>query len=406
VRRWSIVVLLAAAWAPAAHACDIAASVTSGQAPLTVTYTATCDATSYHWSFGDGAAAEGPTVTHTFAAGRFGGALMTDTGAAEPLPVVTSAALTLQAPGAAAYRDAVTLAGTVQPASLRVRLYRGSSFVATVGADTRGRFRTKVRLLGPGPDTARAAGGSSEPATVRVKPLLETRIVGTAAVGRPLTLVARLRPATAGALRVRVGRRTVTGSAVRLKLDTSRPRPLRIRVGSAAAEGFAAVSKTLDVPVVFPELGPGDSGASVRELQQRLAALHYASLGVDGSFDQDTFDAVTAFQKVEGLSRTGRADAALWTRLERATTPRPRYGGGDHVEVDKTRQVLLLVRDGAVATIVPVSTAGIAGYHTPEGRFAVYRKVVGLDDGPLGPLYDPSYCTGGYAIHGSPSVPA
>ena len=141
------------------------------------------------------------------------------------------------------------------------------------------------------------------------------------------------------------------------------------------------------------------------ELQRRLGALHYASLGADGSFGQDTLDAVTAFQKVEGLPRTGRADAAFWTKLARATTPRPRYGGGDHVEVDKTRQVLFLVRKGEVASIVPVSTAGIAGYHTPEGRFAVYRKVAGLDDGPLGPLYDPSYFTGGYAIHGSPSVP-
>jgi peptidoglycan hydrolase-like protein with peptidoglycan-binding domain len=406
VRRWSIVVLLAATWAPAAHACDIAASVTTGQAPLTVTYTATCDSTSYRWSFGDGTAAEGPTVTHTFAPGRFGGALTTDTGAAEQLPVVTSAGLTLSAPGGGVYRGAVTLAGSVQPASLRVRLYRGSSFVAAVGADPRGRFQAKVRLLGPGPYTARAAGGSSTPVTIRVRPLLETRIVGTATVGRPLTLVARLRPAAAGALHVHVGKRTVTGSAVRVKLDTSRPRPLRIRLGSAAADGFTAVSRTLDVPVVFPELGPGDRGASVRELQQQLAALHYASLGVDGSFDQDTFDAVTAFQKVEGLPRTGHADAALWTTLARATTPQPRYGGGDHVEVDKTRQVLFLVRGGEVAAIVPVSTAGIAGYHTPEGRFAVYRKVVGLDDGPLGPLYDPSYFTGGYAIHGSPSVPA
>jgi lipoprotein-anchoring transpeptidase ErfK/SrfK len=55
--------------------------------------------------------------------------------------------------------------------------------------------------------------------------------------------------------------------------------------------------------------------------------------------------------------------------------------------------------------ISPVSTAGIAGYYTPEGRFAIYRKVTGYDTSPLGVLLDPMYFVGGYAIHGNPSVP-
>ncbi len=100
-------------------------------------------------------------------------------------------------------------------------------------------------------------------------------------------------------------------------------------------------------------------------LQQRLAGLGYASLGADGTYGQDTLDAVMAFQKVEGLPRTGHADANLWTRLAHAIVPRPRYGGDDHIEVDKARQVLFLVRAGRVASIVPVSTAGLAGYYTP-----------------------------------------
>jgi peptidoglycan hydrolase-like protein with peptidoglycan-binding domain len=406
VRKGSIAALLAAVWAPAAHACGVAVSQASGPAPLTAVYTATCDSASYQWSFGDGTTAVGQTVTHTFAAGRWGGGLLTDTGAADALPVVTAVGIVLSAPRQGVYRDGVTLSGSVRPASLRIRIYRGASLVTTAAAGAQGHFRTTVRLLGPGPYTARAAGVSSPAATVRVKPLLEARIVGTPTVGEPLTLVARLRPAAAGRLRVRVGKRTAArGSSIRLQLDTSEPRSLRVQVGAVAADGYLAASKTLDVPVVFPELGLGDNGESVRELQRRLTALHYASLGIDGGYGQDTLDAVTAFQKVEGLPRTGRADAALWTKLAQASTPQPRYGGGDHIEVDKTRQVLFAVAGGKVASIVPVSTAGIAGYHTPEGRFAVYRKVAGLDDGPLGPLYDPSYFTGGYAIHGSPSVP-
>jgi lipoprotein-anchoring transpeptidase ErfK/SrfK len=43
---------------------------------------------------------------------------------------------------------------------------------------------------------------------------------------------------------------------------------------------------------------------------------------------------------------------------------------------------------------------------TPTGDFRVYRKVAGVDDGYLGRLYDPAYFRGGFAIHGSTSVPA
>ncbi len=110
---------------------------------------------------------------------------------------------------------------------------------------------------------------------------------------------------------------------------------------------------------------------------------------------------------MQGLERTGAVDVGFWTRLERARVPQARYSEpADHIEVDKTHQVLYLVRGGKIALISPVSTAGIAGYYTPEGRFAIYRKVTGYDRSPLGVLLDPMYFVGGYAIHGNPSVPA
>ncbi len=85
---------------------------------------------------------------------------------------------------------------------------------------------------------------------------------------------------------------------------------------------------------------------------------------------------------------------------------RPRFAQpAFHVEVNKPLQVLYVVRDGEVAQILPVSTAGLPGRFTPVGTFAVYRKVLGNDPSPLGTLFDPSYFTGGYAIHGNPSVP-
>ncbi|HEU4480691.1 MAG TPA: L,D-transpeptidase, partial [Actinomycetota bacterium] len=43
--------------------------------------------------------------------------------------------------------------------------------------------------------------------------------------------------------------------------------------------------------------------------------------------------------------------------------------------------------------------------HTPRGNFVIERKIQGERHSDLGVLYDPNYFVGGYAIHGSPSVP-
>ena len=117
-------------------------------------------------------------------------------------------------------------------------------------------------------------------------------------------------------------------------------------------------------------------------------------------------DAVYAFEKVHGLQRTGVVDARFWRALASPRTALPRFAQpAAHIEVNKGLQVLYVVRAARVGLIVPISTAGVAGTFTPVGRFAVYRKVVGFDPSPLGTLYDPLYFTGGYAIHGNPSVP-
>ena len=106
-----------------------------------------------------------------------------------------------------------------------------------------------------------------------------------------------------------------------------------------------------------------------------------------------------AFQKVNGLPRTGRVESWLWRRLARAGVPRA-LRGGDYIEVDKTRQVLFVVDDGRVAKVVHVST-GATG-NTPLGSWTVYRTVPGWD----WVLWYPMYFKGGFAIHGYPSVPA
>lgn len=406
MRRGALVALAAAAvWAPPAHACDVQATPTLGAAPLKVTFTALCDAGSYSWSFGDGRAGAGPTVTHVFAAGRFDGTL-TAGEETSTLPQVTSVKLGLSAPRTAAYHSAITLAGRVVPGPARVRIYRGRSLVTLTSTGPEGRYRVHVRVLGPGRYTARVLGVSTAEHPVRVRPVLETALVGTATVGKRLTLVAHLRPAKAGTLHVRAGTLSRRGSTLRVRLDTSAGKRIRVTVRSAPAKGWTATARTLSVPVRDPDLALGATGAAVHALEQRLASLHYALAGAaNATFGEDTADAVIAFEKVAGLPRTGKVDATVWKALATATTPAPRYPSGDHVEVDKVHQVLLLVRGGETALVVPVSTAGLPGMFTPDGRFAVYRKVTGWDPSPLGELYDPLYFVAGYAIHGYPSVP-
>jgi peptidoglycan hydrolase-like protein with peptidoglycan-binding domain len=182
-------------------------------------------------------------------------------------------------------------------------------------------------------------------------------------------------------------------------VPTGRARLAHIAVSTAPHKGWAGTSRTLTANVVEPSLEPGSRGPSVRVLEQRLRELHYALQGVDGYYGQDDVEAVLAFQKVNGLARTGRIDRSLWARLMSASTPRARYGG-THVEVDKTRQVLFMVKDGKVDLVVHVST-GATG-NTPLGLWHVYLKVPGWN----GVLWYPSFFLRGFAIHGYPEVPA
>jgi lipoprotein-anchoring transpeptidase ErfK/SrfK len=157
---------------------------------------------------------------------------------------------------------------------------------------------------------------------------------------------------------------------------------------------------------VYPTMEKGDSGPLVAWFERRLAALSYRPGSLDGRFDAATSDAVMAFQKVEGLSRTGVASDAVIRKLISAQTPTPRKNvTGKRVEVDLTRQVLMLIDGGSVQTTIPIAS-GRAGLRTPTGTFSIERKLPYWRKSALGLLYKPAYFHGGYAIHGSYSVPA
>jgi N-acetylmuramoyl-L-alanine amidase len=218
-------------------------------------------------------------------------------------------------------------------------------------------------------------------------------------------------PRDAGRLTVTIERAGQTllnetfGSQVRIHLNSRRLTTYVIRARVEPSEGFTSVVHILRAHVVLPRLSYGASGPAVAGLGSRLRGLHYAT-PFTALFDDRLLEAVYAFEKVQGLARTGLVGPAFWERLANPRIPTPRYANpADHIEIDKTHQVLYLVRSLRIDLIVPVSTAGIPGKFTPAGRFSIYRKVTGFDPSPLGTLFDPMYFTGGYAIHGNPSVP-
>jgi lipoprotein-anchoring transpeptidase ErfK/SrfK len=90
----------------------------------------------------------------------------------------------------------------------------------------------------------------------------------------------------------------------------------------------------------------------------------------------------------------------VWNALSRAGIPKAHFASGDHVEVDKTRQVLFEVRRGRVVRVIHVST-GATG-NTPVGRWHVYWKSPGLNSHGM---YYSLYWLRGFAIHGYASVP-
>ncbi len=155
--------------------------------------------------------------------------------------------------------------------------------------------------------------------------------------------------------------------------------------------------------------------AETRETERRLAELGYWTGAIDGLLDPATRSALIAFQKWEGRPVTGKLTREEIDAIRAATPPKARDLGYAHVEVDIDRQVLLIVNDDNSVRVLHTSTGSgkpfmdlgqMSVAYTPRGRFVVYDKTFGWEDGVLGSVYYANYISGGVAIHGYLSVPA
>ena len=240
---------------------------------------------------------------------------------------------------------------------------RGSTLVAATPVRGDGSFRFPVELAEPGPVPRRVADGQLE-RRHRADPPDPPRVPRRQLRRRRAADASRRRssPAEAGRVRVQVIRsgqvgfdRSFAGGA-RVSLGTH---PIAETVARPADDRAAAGlrqrrARSCRATLRPPNLSSGTTSPAVTELARQLAALHYAVPSFSSTFSDDLVESVWAFQKVQGLDRTGAVDAAFWTSSRTRGSRTARYSEpADHIEVDKTHQVLYIVRGGQIAHDLP-----------------------------------------------------
>ena len=199
---------------------------------------------------------------------------------------------------------------------------------------------------------------------------------------------------------------------------------------SAATSGTAkattaVASKTVSARSAAPAayvppkgtLAEGSSGAAVKALQRRLAALKYDPGAIDGHLGANTVDAIWAFQEINGVKVTGVVDAATKRALVHPKTYKshdPRQNG-NRIEVNQALEVLVLYKKDKISLISHVSTGGGYWYNcgggecqaiTPNGNYRTDDYMSGWVTVPLGAMYNPVFFISTvYAIHGDTYVP-
>jgi L,D-transpeptidase-like protein/putative peptidoglycan binding protein len=284
--------------------------------------------------------------------------------------------------------------------------------LATTATDAAGHFSAAFVPAGGGVLRARVTdtGTASPEQRLAVLPrLVVRRSLGRAFLGarvrvivRPLAYSGRVLVTTHRGGRV-VGRvvRRVRSGRLRVTVPTPGVGRFAVRFRFPAAGGIAARKVWTHVRATARTLSVGSRGPDVRALLRRLAQLHYRVPGISTAFGSAARDSVIAFQKAERLSRSGVVGTATWQALGRARVLRPRRARPAlHIEIDKTRQILMVVRRGEVSAVIPTST-GATG-NTPVGSWRIYWKSPGYN---ASHMYYSMFWLRGFAVHGYASVP-
>jgi hypothetical protein len=163
-----------------------------------------------------------------------------------------------------------------------------------------------------------------------------------------------------------------------------------------------AVARSAKFRIKYPNLGPGDRNSDVKLFNRLLARQgYYTTHGK--RYSSKTGFAVMAFRKVNGMSRSFNASPGIFKKLAAGKGAfHLRYpGAGKHVEVDISKQVMVLAKHRKPQHTFHVST-GAPATPTIRGHYRFYMRQPGFNSHGM---YYSVYFRGGYAIHGYQSVP-
>jgi hypothetical protein len=182
---------------------------------------------------------------------------------------VRAEAVTLLPAPEARYGKPVTFHGSVVPALAGepVALDVGGREVAATVADADGSFRLRLpHALTPGPYEARTPVAASAAVVLGLHPVVRATFVGARAIGGRLALAARVRPATAGTISIRLyrdGRLLRTAGAGTLAIPTDRIADYRAVVRVVPAAGWLGAVRVVRTRVLCMRDAPGPPGGLV-----------------------------------------------------------------------------------------------------------------------------------------------
>jgi peptidoglycan hydrolase-like protein with peptidoglycan-binding domain len=335
--------------------------------------------------------------------------------ASSPIPSTLTCVLSKTA---VVFGDPVTVSGQLDPvaAGQEVTVKLGDAVLGTATSDAAGAYALTFTPARSGDVVAQLVSDPSvvtAPQALSVKPKVSVSH-GTLVPFLPSRVVVKVTPsAYDGVVVVEVVHRGVTVGTFRVRAKDGRAVlhiPFRgvdgftLNVTLPAAAGLDGRSFQAKVGVPAKTLSAGSSGPYVKGMLTGLQRLKFIVPGVGSRFSTSVKDSVMAFQKAYRLSRTYVFNTACWRKLDGARLIKPKYSSpSTHIEVDKTRQILMVVKGGKPIGIICVSTG--ATNNTPEGSFHIQQMHPFTTSGYGGILVRTMGFIGNFAIHGYAPVP-
>ena len=177
-----------------------------------------------------------------------------------------------------------------------------------------------------------------------------------------------------------------------------------VKLSLAASNGIAERTARTTLKVQGSRLSTGSKGPQVHGMLVALARLKFRVPNTGSTFTSQVADAVVAFQKAYGLSRDYVFGAACWKKLESAEVIKAKFSEpSTHIEVDKGRQIAMVVKNGAPCGIIAISS-GATG-NTPSGTFHIFIKSLWAQSNYDSKLFRSMGFYKDFAMHGYDPVP-